>query len=196
MLPDTGERYLSTPLFDGISEEMSEAELALSRSTPHYRFDQAAAPTPASAAPAAVDAAAVDAAAVDAAAEQAVDQAIADSAVVMFALEWCEFCWSVRKLFAALEIPYRSIDLDSVGYQQDQLGGRIRGVLATRTGAATIPQIYVGGNHVGGCTDLFDAYREGSLQRLLNAAGVTFAEDTSLDPYALLPQWLHPRRSA
>ena len=34
MLPDTGERYLSTPLFDGIAAEMDEAEQAISRSTP------------------------------------------------------------------------------------------------------------------------------------------------------------------
>jgi cysteine synthase A len=34
MLPDTGERYLTTPLFEGIEAEMNEEELALSRSTP------------------------------------------------------------------------------------------------------------------------------------------------------------------
>ncbi|MEL7280707.1 MAG: pyridoxal-phosphate dependent enzyme [Pseudomonadota bacterium] len=34
MLPDTGERYLSTPLFDGIPEDMSEEEHAMSLSTP------------------------------------------------------------------------------------------------------------------------------------------------------------------
>jgi cysteine synthase A len=34
MLPDTGERYMSTPLFGAISEEMTEEEVALSRSTP------------------------------------------------------------------------------------------------------------------------------------------------------------------
>ncbi|MCT8329248.1 cysteine synthase A [Albidovulum sediminis] len=34
MLPDTGERYLSTPLFEGIAEEMSEEERAIMRSTP------------------------------------------------------------------------------------------------------------------------------------------------------------------
>ena len=38
MLPDTGERYLSTPLFEGIEAEMSEEEIALSRSTPGYQF--------------------------------------------------------------------------------------------------------------------------------------------------------------
>ena len=34
MLPDTGERYLSTPLFDDIAEDMDAAELAISQSTP------------------------------------------------------------------------------------------------------------------------------------------------------------------
>ena len=34
MLPDTGERYLSTPLFDGIAEDMTEEEQAISMSTP------------------------------------------------------------------------------------------------------------------------------------------------------------------
>jgi cysteine synthase A len=34
MLPDTGERYLSTPLFADIAADMSEEELAISRSTP------------------------------------------------------------------------------------------------------------------------------------------------------------------
>jgi cysteine synthase A len=39
MLPDTVERYLSTPLFDGIPEDMTEEEIALSRSTPGYHLD-------------------------------------------------------------------------------------------------------------------------------------------------------------
>jgi cysteine synthase A len=38
MLPDTGERYLSSPLFEGIPEDMSEEEVALSRSTPGYHM--------------------------------------------------------------------------------------------------------------------------------------------------------------
>lgn len=38
MLPDTGERYLSTPLFEGIVEDMDEEERALSRSTPGYQM--------------------------------------------------------------------------------------------------------------------------------------------------------------
>ncbi|MWD26015.1 cysteine synthase A [Aquicoccus sp. SCR17] len=38
MLPDTGERYMSTPLFETIPEEMTDDEVALSRSTPGYQM--------------------------------------------------------------------------------------------------------------------------------------------------------------
>jgi len=38
MIPDTGERYLSTPLFDGIDEVMNAEEIAISQSTPSYRM--------------------------------------------------------------------------------------------------------------------------------------------------------------
>ncbi len=41
MLPDTGERYMSTPLFDGIEAEMDAEEMALSRSTPGCQFPAA-----------------------------------------------------------------------------------------------------------------------------------------------------------
>lgn len=38
MLPDTGERYLSSPLFEDIPEEMSDEEIALSKSTPGFQM--------------------------------------------------------------------------------------------------------------------------------------------------------------
>ncbi|MEM1074765.1 MAG: pyridoxal-phosphate dependent enzyme [Pseudomonadota bacterium] len=38
MLPDTGERYLSTPMFETIGEDMDEEELAISQSTPGYQL--------------------------------------------------------------------------------------------------------------------------------------------------------------
>ena len=38
MLPDTGERYLSTPLFEGVATEMTPEEEALSRSTPGFQM--------------------------------------------------------------------------------------------------------------------------------------------------------------
>ena len=41
MLPDTGERYLSTPLFEGVESEMTPDEVALSRSTPGFQMPAA-----------------------------------------------------------------------------------------------------------------------------------------------------------
>jgi cysteine synthase A len=41
MLPDTGERYLSTPLFEGVATEMTPEEEALSHSTPGYQMPAA-----------------------------------------------------------------------------------------------------------------------------------------------------------
>jgi cysteine synthase A len=38
MLPDTGERYLSTPLFADIPVDMTEEEREISRSTPHHHL--------------------------------------------------------------------------------------------------------------------------------------------------------------
>jgi len=192
MLPDTGERYLSTQLFADIPEDMSEEELDVSRSTPNYRFDP-----PVSAPP--VAAAVEEAPApLDAEAEQFVSEVLADAGtpVVLFALEWCEFCWSVRKLFARLGIEYRSVDLDSVAFQADDRGGKIRAVLKARTGVPTIPQIFVGGEHVGGATETFDAFKSGDLQHRLRQAGVRCEPEPGLDPYSLLPAWLHPRRRA
>ena len=186
MLPDTGERYLTTPLFDEVNVDMNEEETALSRSTPGYRFDVKAPAAP----PAEEEAPELDPEAVAYVAKITQDPA---GPVVMFALEWCEFCWSARKLFDKLKIDYVSVDLDSVAYQEGDLGGKIRKVLAQETGAKTIPQIYVGGVHIGGCTDLFDRFREGALQPKLEAAGAPYDTSVNLDPYTLLPTWIHAR---
>jgi cysteine synthase A len=111
----------------------------------------------------------------------------------MFALEWCEFCWSARKLFSALGVAYRSVDLDSVEYQQGDLGGRLRVALQRKSGMLTIPQVFVGGELVGGCSELFGAYGDGRLATLLRAQGVELAEAPAIDLSTLTPAWLHPR---
>jgi cysteine synthase A len=194
MLPDTGERYLSTPLFENIGEEMTAEEWDVSRSTPLCRFDApapAAAPTPTTA-PVAPE----QKPAVDPAAARFVADVLQKEPVVMFALEWCEFCWSVRKLFTKVGISYRSVDVDSVEFQKEDLGGRIRGVLVDRTNAKTLPQVFVGGQHIGGATDVFDAWRSGEMQKQLDTAGVKYDRDARIDPYTLLQKWLQPRKQA
>lgn len=185
MLPDTGERYLSTALFDETSAEMNDDEVAISQSTPGFRFDVAAAPAPQAAAAVAAKPEAL----------AFVQSAISDpeAPVVMFALEWCEFCWSVRKMFADVDVPFKSIDLDSLAYQKDDLGGDIRAALREMISAPTIPQIFVGGKHIGGCTEAFDAFNDGSLQKMLIKNAVTFDQTKNPDAYSFLPTWLHPR---
>jgi cysteine synthase A len=188
MLPDTGERYMTTPLFADIGEEMTAEELALSRSTPICRFDtRPVAPQPASE---------PMQTAINTVAKAFVDRTLREEPVVLFALEWCEFCWSVRKLFAQLDITHHSVNLDSVEYQVGDLGNRVRAVLAERTGTKTIPQIFVGGEHVGGCTELFDAWRDGSIRDRLIDNHIAFDTSAEVDPYSLLPKWLQPREMA
>ena len=187
MLPDTGERYLSTPLFDEISAEMSEEELSISESTSGCRFDapktderKTISNTPPAASPQAT---------------AFLDDTVKrhDGAVVMFALEWCEFCWSIKKLLKQLGVACVTYDLDSIDYQQDNWGADIRLALRERTLKSTIPQLFLGAEHLGGCTDVFDLLGNGGLQRRFDALGIDYKDVHDLDPYSLLPRWLHPR---
>lgn len=183
MLPDTGERYLTTPLFEGVSEAMTDEEWALSRSTPSIRFDaSSAAPAPAAVSEA-----------LDPEAVKFVENITREEPVVMFAHEWCEFCWAVRKLFKHYGIEYRSVDMDSAEYLDGQRGARIRGALRDRTGINTVPQVFVADEFVGGCTETFDEFISGKLQERLRKAEFPFDGNAKADPYSFLPKWLHPR---
>jgi len=190
MIPDTGERYLSTPLFEHVSETMSDEEQDIAASTPNFRIG-APAPAPQAAAPAA----AAPAPEPKPEAVERLEALISDEEepVVLFALEWCEFCWAVRKFFASRNIPFKSVDLDSVAWQKDNMGGDLRVALLARTGQPTIPQVFIGGKHVGGCTETFDYFREGRLQPMLAESHVAFGDDVQGDPYDFLPKWVHPR---
>ena len=190
MLPDTGERYLSTPLFDDVDVEMTEEEIKISKSTPGYRFDVAAAPnkTPASASTQVAND-------LDASVTREIDAILhdPDQPVVMFAYEWCEFCSAARKMFAEYGIAYTSVDLDSVAYQQDDRGIRMHEVLKRRTGSISLPLIFIGGSYEGGCIDVFNSLKSGQLHTRLQSSGVSFDLSVQTDPYEHLPKWLHPR---
>jgi cysteine synthase A len=189
MIPDTGERYLSTALFDGVSETMSEEEEAIAASTEGYRIGAPSAPAaPSAAAPIILPEPTRQA-------TELVERTIRDpeQPVVMFALEWCEFCWALRKFFDAYGIAYRSVDLDSVPFQQDNMGGEIRKDLHRRLGAPTIPQVFVGGAPIGGCTETLELFRTGELQARLKACGVAYDAGVTGDPARFLPKWVHPR---
>jgi cysteine synthase A len=107
-------------------------------------------------------------------------------------LQWCDFSVAVRKFLQQQGIAFRGIELDSPEYAHDDLGLKIRAVLAQRCGRRTIPQIFIGGASIGGCTELFDGWRIGAVQQRLSACGVHFASDSAADPESFLPQWRQP----
>jgi cysteine synthase A len=188
MLPDTGERYLSTPLFDDVATEMTVEEIDISRSTPGYRFDTASSSSNVQ----------TQKPAVSTLGETAADEVDAilcnaDQPVVMFAYEWCEFCNSVRKMFAAYGIDYTSIDLDSVAYQRNDCGIEMHEVLKRRTGSISLPLIFIGGDYVGGCIDVFNSLNSGQLLPRLKKLGIDVDNSIGKNPYEFLPGWLHPR---
>jgi cysteine synthase A len=160
---------------------MTADELEVSRSTPSARFDVAAPAAPAQVVP------------VDDDARASLEQIVREQPVVMFALEWCEFCWAVRKLFATYKIEHRVISLDSVEYQADDRGGKLRAALGVKVGATTIPQVFVAGNLVGGCTETMQAIKDGRLQQMLDRAHLTYDASVRDEPFGFLPSWLQRR---
>jgi cysteine synthase A len=78
-------------------------------------------------------------------------------------------------------------------YQQDNRGGKLRQALRAHTGSNTFPQIFIAGEFVGGCSELFDACKDGQLAERLQAHGIPYDKTVSDDPYSFLPGWLHPR---
>ncbi|MEO9826344.1 MAG: glutaredoxin domain-containing protein [Paracoccaceae bacterium] len=119
-------------------------------------------------------------------------ETVAATPVVLYALEWCEFCWSVRRMFQEAGIEYLSIDLDSAAYRENNRGGRMRAVLREVTGSPTIPQVFIGGEYLGGATETFDAYNSGKLKEMLDQQSIAMLAAKE-NAYGYLPTWLHPR---
>ena len=188
MLPDTGERYLSTPLFEGIAAEMTDEELEISRSTPRLPLRRPA-PPPRRRPRRAASSRRPEAARL---VRRRARSPIPTQPVVLFALEWCEFCWSVRKLFARLGIPYRSVDLDSVASSRATCGGEIRAVLR-RAPAADDP---AGLRRRRARRRLHRDVRRSCRRPPAAPARPSrrrVRRDADGRPDELLPKWLHPR---
>jgi cysteine synthase A len=183
LIPDTGERYLSTPLFDGIPADMTDEEKKIAASTPSR-------PPPAPGLPEATPEAV-----------EWVREKIGSEKVVAFMLKYCEFCWTLTGLLDALGVEYIRIDIDSFEYAKNNMGNQYRSALQDLTDCKTFPQFFVSGKFIGGAVDACMMWKKNELQKVFEEAGIKGGNDNfndyQGDPFEFLPKWMtqNPLRS-
>lgn len=78
--------------------------------------------------------------------------------VVMYSTGWCGYCARARGLLEAKNVTFEEIDVDTPGKRAEMI---------TRSGRRTVPQIFIGETHVGGCDELMQLESSGRLDPLL-----------------------------
>ncbi len=86
------------------------------------------------------------------------------SEVEIYTTSICPYCVRAKSLLTRKGAAYREINVEL------DLGTR-DAMVARAGGRQTVPQIFIGGRHVGGCDDLYELDRRGELDRLLGAVG-------------------------
>jgi glutaredoxin 3 len=79
----------------------------------------------------------------------------------MYATAACPFCQSAERLLVAKGVRIEKIRVD--------LEPERRAEMTQKSGRRTVPQIWIGSRHIGGCDDLYALEREGQLDPLLEA---------------------------
>lgn len=80
--------------------------------------------------------------------------------ITVYLTQYCPYCVRAKGLLNAKEVTYNEID---VGAQPDLRAEMIQ----KSNGVTSVPQIFVGETHVGGCDDLFAIESAGKLDQLL-----------------------------
>jgi glutaredoxin 3 len=75
--------------------------------------------------------------------------------VVMYVSDWCPYCSRARNLLTAKGASVEEIDIDAVPGAREEM--------IARSGRETVPQIFIGAEHVGGCDDLHALDAAGGL---------------------------------
>ncbi len=83
--------------------------------------------------------------------------------VDIYTTMWCPFCARAKALLQRKGVAYHEIDVDA------QPGGRAEMVQRAH-GGRTVPQIFIDGEHIGGCDDLQALNRAGKLDAKLGLA--------------------------
>jgi len=79
--------------------------------------------------------------------------------IVMYTTNWCPYCERARRLLRSKGAAFDEIDVESAAEK--------RAEMISRSGRRTVPQIFIGDQHVGGSDDLADLEAAGKLDGLL-----------------------------
>lgn len=79
--------------------------------------------------------------------------------VIIYSSDWCPYCSRAKQLLAGKGVAFEEIRVDG---KPD-----IRVEMAQKAGRTSVPQIWIGEQHVGGCDDLYALERAGKLDALL-----------------------------
>ena len=82
--------------------------------------------------------------------------------MVVYSKSWCPFCQRTKGLFDSLGVEYTAVELD----QLDD-GPAIQDALLGLTQQRTVPNVFVGGEPLGGNDDTMRAAASGKLQEML-----------------------------
>ena len=80
--------------------------------------------------------------------------------VVMYVTDWCPYCARARRRLEEKGVSVEEIDVEA-------LPGARAEMIERSGGSSTVPQIFIGASHVGGCDDLEALDASGGLDRLL-----------------------------
>jgi glutaredoxin 3 len=83
--------------------------------------------------------------------------------ITIYTTRTCPFCIRAKGLLREKNAQYDEIDVGGDPSVRAQMTQRAHG-------RRTVPQIFIGDRHVGGCDDLFDLERQGKLDALLTGA--------------------------
>jgi glutaredoxin 3 len=84
--------------------------------------------------------------------------------VVMYTTEICPFCIMAKRIFDDMKVPYEEIRVDKHPEKRQEM--------TEITNRRTVPQVFIGDHHVGGCYDTQGALRSGQLNVWLKEAGI------------------------
>eukprot|EP00244_Chara_vulgaris_P007238 TRINITY_DN2719_c0_g1_i1.p1 TRINITY_DN2719_c0_g1~~TRINITY_DN2719_c0_g1_i1.p1 ORF type:complete len:137 (+),score=26.13 TRINITY_DN2719_c0_g1_i1:261-671(+) len=92
-----------------------------------------------------------------------VKKTVASNPVVIFSKSYCPYCRRAKNVFKQLNTSPFVVELD---LRQD--GGLIQEEIGNMYGVWTVPQVFIGGKHLGGSDDTVAAYSSGKLQKMLD----------------------------